>query len=149
MGRGAPEGVRHLGAKPVVAVMPLVEWPRVDEFMSDEDLTAAAELLKSSMDWGRVPNLAALFRYSRPCTDRLWHELVAMTLCSLEKNGDALNKRNMVAYSKHDVLATQLLAARQLIEKVRETVSCLGASRPLTDEEMLDEIRMAVSCLPT
>jgi len=68
-------------------------WPRVDQFMSDADLTAAAEKIKSSVDWSKLPKLAAIFEH-RPSVNRYWHELVALTLLSLEHNGAALNKRN-------------------------------------------------------
>jgi len=67
--------------------------PRVDQFMSDEDLTAASDLLLASTDWSRLPKLAAIFQ-SRPTMNRYWHELVALTLTSLEVNRGLLNKRN-------------------------------------------------------
>jgi hypothetical protein len=66
---------------------------RVDDFMSKEDLTAAAERLRASVDWSRLPKLAAIFEH-RPSVNVYWHELVALTLTSLEQNGAALNKRN-------------------------------------------------------
>lgn len=72
---------------------PVNPWPRVDEFMSDEDLTAAAQLLRDSVNWERLPKLREIFEH-RPVVNRYWHELVALTLVSLEKNGDTLNKRN-------------------------------------------------------
>lgn len=68
-------------------------FPRVDEFMSDTDLTVAAERIKDSIDWSKLPQLAEIFQH-RPSTDRYWHELVALTLFSLEENGAALNARN-------------------------------------------------------
>jgi len=36
-------------------------WPRVDQFMSNEDLTAAAERIRTSVDWSKLPKLAAIF----------------------------------------------------------------------------------------
>lgn len=69
------------------------QWPRVDRFMSDADLTAAAERIKRSVDWEKLPKLAAIFQH-RPSINRYWHELVALTLLSLEVNGDALAERN-------------------------------------------------------
>ncbi len=68
-------------------------WPRVDQFMSDADLTAAAERIRKSVDWSKLPKLAAIFEH-RPPVNRYWHELVALTLLSLQVNGDALNERN-------------------------------------------------------
>ena len=55
--------------------------------------TAAAERIKNSVDWSKLPKLAAIFEH-RPSVNRYWHELVALTLLSLEVNGDTLNKRN-------------------------------------------------------
>jgi hypothetical protein len=66
---------------------------RVDDFMSDDDLTAAADRLRASVDWERVPKLAAIFQH-RPSVNVYWHELVALTLTSLEVNGETLNRRN-------------------------------------------------------
>jgi hypothetical protein len=68
-------------------------WPRVDQFMSDEDLTWAANKIRDSVDWSKLPKLAAIFQH-RPTVNRYWHELVALTLLSLEVNGDTMNKRN-------------------------------------------------------
>ena len=68
-------------------------WPRVDQFMSNEDLTAAAERIRTTADWSKLPKLAAIFEH-RPSVNRYWHELVALTLLSLEVNGDALAERN-------------------------------------------------------
>jgi hypothetical protein len=68
-------------------------WPRVDQFMSDADLTAAAQLIIDSADWSRLPKLAAIFQY-RPAVNRYWHELVALTLLSLEVNGTVLAQRH-------------------------------------------------------
>lgn len=67
--------------------------PRVDAFMSDADLTAAAEKIRASVDWARLPKLAEIFQH-RPAVNRYWHELVALTLTSLEINGDAMRKRS-------------------------------------------------------
>lgn len=66
---------------------------RVDDFMSDEDLTAAAERIRKSVDWSRLPKLAAIFEH-RPSVNIYWHELVALTLTSLEVNGEAMSQRN-------------------------------------------------------
>lgn len=74
----------------------LPPWPRVDRYMSDEDLTAAAERIKASVDWSKLPKLAEMFQH-RPAVNRYWHELVALTLCSLEVNAPLLNKRNAKA----------------------------------------------------
>lgn len=68
-------------------------WPRVDQFMSNEDLTAAAERIRKSVDWSKLPKLAAIFQH-RPTVNRYWHELVALTLLSLEVNGEAMAERN-------------------------------------------------------
>ncbi len=65
--------------------------PRVDKFMSDEDLTAAAVLIQQSVDWSKLPKLAAIFEH-RPAVNRYWHELVELTLCSLEINHRTLNR---------------------------------------------------------
>ena len=65
-------------------------WPRVDQWMSDEDLTAAADLLKSSIDWSKLPKLAEIFEH-RPSVNRYWHELVALTLTSLEVNSEMIS----------------------------------------------------------
>lgn len=67
--------------------------PRVDDHMSDEDLTYAADRIKESIDWSRLPKLAEIFQH-RPSVNRYWHELVALTLCSLEVNGQAMADRN-------------------------------------------------------
>jgi len=53
--------------------------------MSDDDLTAAADLLRANVEWSRFPKLAKIFEH-RPSVNRYWHELVAITLVSLEKN---------------------------------------------------------------
>lgn len=70
-----------------------MSFPKVDDHMSDGDLTAAAELLRANIDWSRLPKLAAIFEH-RPSVNRYWHELVALTLTSLEVNAGAFNKRN-------------------------------------------------------
>jgi len=59
--------------------------PPVDDHMSPAALTAAAERIKANVDWSRMPKLAAIFQH-RPCVNRYWHELVAITLVSLEHN---------------------------------------------------------------
>jgi hypothetical protein len=69
---------------------------RVDDFMSDDDLTAAAMRVKLSADWSRLPKLDAIFA-ERPPQNIYWHELVALTLTSLEVNGEAMNRRNAAA----------------------------------------------------
>ncbi len=61
-------------------------WPQVDPYMSDEDLTTAAARIKDKIDWTKFPKLAGIFEY-RPPINRYWHELVALTLTSLELNG--------------------------------------------------------------
>ncbi len=66
-------------------------WPRVDQYMSDEDLTAAADTIRANVDWSKLPKLAAIFEH-RPSANRYWHELVVLTLLSLEHNGDALTE---------------------------------------------------------
>lgn len=58
--------------------------PRVDAFMSDADLTFAAETLRRKVDWSRIPKLAAIFEH-RPSENRYWHELVALVLNHLER----------------------------------------------------------------
>ncbi len=68
-------------------------FPRVDPFMSDDDLTAAAERIRSTVDWSKLPKLAAIFEH-RPAVNRYWHELVALALFSLEHDGNALSDRN-------------------------------------------------------
>lgn len=70
--------------------------PRVDRFMSDEDLTAAAQLIQSTMDWSKVPELRSMFELL-PCNHRLWHELVALTLHSLDVNHEAIAELNAAA----------------------------------------------------
>ncbi len=59
--------------------------PRVDKFMSDEDLTAAADRIKANVDWDSLPKLKEIFEH-RPSKNRYWHELVKLTLVSLEVN---------------------------------------------------------------
>ena len=71
-------------------------WPQVDPHMSDEDLTVAAARIKDSIDWTKFPKLAGIFEY-RPPINRYWHELVALTLTSLEVNGALLNKKIVAA----------------------------------------------------
>ncbi len=61
--------------------------------MSDDDLTAAAQRIRDSVDWSRLPKLAATFQH-RPPENRYWHEIVALALFSLENEGDVLNRRN-------------------------------------------------------
>jgi hypothetical protein len=53
--------------------------------MSDADLTAAADRLRASVDWDRLPKLAEIFQH-RPSVNVYWHELVALTLTSLAVN---------------------------------------------------------------
>ncbi len=75
-------------------------WPQVDPYMSDEDLTTAAARIKDKIDWTKFPKLAGIFEY-RPPINRYWHELVALTLTSLEVNGALLNKK--IAATRADV----------------------------------------------
>jgi hypothetical protein len=56
--------------------------PRTDDFMSDTDLTNAADLIKGCVDWRRLPKLAGIFQHC-PCENLYWHELVKLTLQSL------------------------------------------------------------------
>ena len=107
--------------------------PRVDEFMSNEDLTAAAQKIRDSAPWERLPALATIF-LKRPGTDRHWHELVALTLCSLETNG----------YDKRASMATEFLAQRKLILAIQETLFP-GAVVPPTNEVLLEELRAHVA----
>lgn len=74
-------------------------WPRVDQFMSDEDLTAAAERIKASVDWSRLPKLAAIFE-ARPTVNRYWHELVALTLLSLEVNSISRDRLVVIDFAE-------------------------------------------------
>lgn len=67
-------------------------WPRVDQFMPEEELTAAAERIRAAVDWAKLPKLAAIFEH-RPPVNRYWHELVALTLLSLEANAGAMAER--------------------------------------------------------
>ena len=72
--------------------------PRVDQFMSDDDLTAAAGRIRQSVDWSRLPRLRVIFK-NRLSLDRYWHELVALTLTSLEVNSDAMTRRSMAEFN--------------------------------------------------
>jgi len=74
-------------------------WPRVDRYMSDSDLSIAADHIKKSVDWSKLPKLAAIFE-NRPSVNRYWHELVALTLTSLEVNGEAIARRNVAQVSE-------------------------------------------------
>ncbi len=65
----------------------------IDDYMSGPELTAAAERIRTSVDWERLPKLAPIFK-DRPTVNVYWHELVALTLTSLEVNGDTLSRRN-------------------------------------------------------
>lgn len=71
-------------------------FPRVDQFMTAEDLTAAADRIKAGVDWSKLPKLAAMFEH-RPSVNRYWHELVALTLLSLERNGEVMAQRHDAA----------------------------------------------------
>jgi hypothetical protein len=61
--------------------------------MSFDDLTHAADRIKESIDWSRLPKLAEIFQH-RPSVNRYWHELVALTLTSLEANEATVAERN-------------------------------------------------------
>jgi hypothetical protein len=63
-----------------------VGLPAVDDYMSDEDLTVAAERIKAACNWERLPKLADTFQH-RPCENRYWHELVAIVLSGLSSEG--------------------------------------------------------------
>ena len=52
-------------------------------YMTEASLTAAAEKIRATLDWERLPKLAAWFQH-RPSNNVYWHELVGLVLQYLE-----------------------------------------------------------------
>jgi hypothetical protein len=63
----------------------------VGEFMSDDDKTAAADLIKSRVNWEQFPRLRQIFEH-RPSVNLTWHELVVFVIACLQEPDDILTK---------------------------------------------------------
>jgi len=114
-------------------------WPRVDQFMSDADLASAAERIKRSIDWSRLPKLAAIFEH-RPSVNRYWRELVALSLLSLEVNSGALNKRNAEAQALATVTAERDQGKARAIELQAEPAAM--AARMIEIDELREHFEL-------